>query len=744
MPATDNLKFRRSVLCLLSVFTFGILPNVNAQQAPPNVPEASLKALDDVVAHYVKNDLTVGAELLVIQSGKVLLHTSHGFVDKDDKRAWKVGTHCNIRSMTKPITSAAAQILIDSGQLKLDDPVSKYLASFDNDLSREITVRQVLTHRSGMPLTILLSPRQYKSLEEQVAASGERGPTEDPGKTFMYSDAGTDVVGRLVEKVTGESLDQFVEREILKPLDMNETFYGIDGNDKRLKGAASLYLGGPKKWVRFWKPDNKPLYPFAWGSQTLYSTTTDYAKFLTMMSNDGRVGDRQLLSKEAVQRMLHPTSLMAMPGTDTAAPTGFLDVKPFYGQMMVTHREVGEDNKPKLGVPRVLGHSGSDGTNAWTWPDRQLTIIYFTQSRGGSTPIRIEEHIERLLIHPDRVSALSEVPSRLKPYVGIYIANFKSFQNEEMTVRVFDGKLMLDIPSQQAFELLEPDKSDRWAFAIRPDRVSVSFVRDDKDHVIALHLHQGDQTFTAPRKGHTLAEEKTDSAAKMNVKDLPKADDIISRYIEVTGGEAAYRALTSSRLIGEVSIPSQNLTGKLETVIASNGKFFSKTEFENVGFESAGSDGTTVWNLTSFTGATLLDDMAREKALFNHNLQARLQNDFYKTVKTTGQEPVLGEDCYRIESVGKDDETLVEYFSAKSGLLIKEIRQVDSPAGKLKVASYFKDYQKVDKFTLPFQIEQDFPGDTKLFINYSKIELNSAVPENQFKLPVEVQKLLKD
>lgn len=719
------------------------MPNVYGQQDNAPLPEASLKALDEVVANYVKNDLTVGAELLVIQSGKVLLHTAHGFADKDAKRDWEIGTHCNIRSMTKPITSAAAQLLIDRGKLNLDDPVSKYLPSFDNDLSREITVAHVLTHRSGLPLTILLAPRQYKSLEEQVDASGKRGPTGAPGSAFIYSDAGADVVGRLVEVASGELLDQFIKREILIPLDMKETFYGIDGNENRLKGVASAYIGGPKKWARFWKPDDKPLYPFAWGSQTLYSTTTDYVKFLAMLANDGRVGDRQVLSKEAVRRMLHPTSLMVMPGADTAAPTGFLDVKPFYGQMMVTHREVGEDNKPKLGVPRVLGHSGSDGTNAWTWPDRDLTIIYFTQSRGGSTPIRIEEHIERLLIHPDRVLALSEVPSRLEPYVGIYIANFKSFNNEELSVRVFDEKLVFDIPSQQAFELLEPDKSGRWAFAIVPDKVSVSFVRDDKEQVIALQLHQGDQTFTAPRKGHTLPEEKSDSAAAMDVKDLPNAGDVIKRYIEVTGGEAAYRALSSKRLIGEVSIPAQELTGKLETVIASDGKFFSKTEFENLGFESAGSDGTTVWNLTSFTGATVLDDAAREKALFNHNLQALLQNDFYKTVKTTGQESVLGEECYRVESVGKDDETLVEYFSANSGLLVKEVRQVDSPAGKLKVESYFKDYRKVDKFTLPFRIEQNFPGDTKLLINFTKIEMNFEVPDNQFELPAEVQKLIK-
>ena len=305
-----------------------------------------------------------------------------------------------------------------------------------------------------------------------------------------------------MEKVSGESLHEFVKREILDPLDMSSSLYGIDATDKRLSLAASLYLKFNKGWTRFWKSDGDPIYPFAWGSQTLYSTTTDYAKFLKMMMNEGRVGDRQLLSPTAVGRMLEPVSQMKMMGSDATAPTGFQGLKAYYGQMMVTHHVIGRENEK----PVIIGHSGSDGTCAWAWPERDLIILYFTQSRGGMTPLRIEESIDRLMIHPGQEMA-EEAPQRLQPYLGTFIANYASFDNEEFTVKVKDGKLVLDVPSQLAFELIEPDEKGYWSFAIAPEQVKVTFDRNENDEVVGLKLHKAGNVHEVPRKGTARAQE---------------------------------------------------------------------------------------------------------------------------------------------------------------------------------------------------------------------------------------------
>ncbi len=179
---TTNLDWLRTPTALLMLTVLLIVQNcvwsqhLEAQEADNKIPVSSLEQLDQVVAEYIKDDRAVGAELLVIQDGQVLLHVAHGFSNRELEQPWKQGTLCNIRSMTKPITAAAAQLLIDRGQLKLDEPVATYLESFNNDRCQDLTLRHLLTHRSGFPLTLVFAPRQYNSLAEQVDAYAERRP----------------------------------------------------------------------------------------------------------------------------------------------------------------------------------------------------------------------------------------------------------------------------------------------------------------------------------------------------------------------------------------------------------------------------------------------------------------------------------------------------------------------------------------------------------------------------------------
>lgn len=466
--------------------------------------DEALEELAQVVAGYVEKDFAIGGELVVIKDRKVVLHQSFGSVDKEDSRDWTNHTVCNIRSMTKPLTGAALQILIDRELVSIDDPVAKYLPEgFDNDQSRELTVKQVLTHRSGLPLTILEDVRQFPTLEAQVNATGEAGPEFEPDSKFWYSDAGTDVVGGIVEKVSGLPLNEFIEKELLEPLGMSETFYGIDGSEERLKDVASLYVGSPRAWVRFWTPKEEPFYPFAWGSQTLYSTTTDYAKFLALLMDEGKVGDKQILSKAAVERILTPVSEMTMLGNDAKFPTEFKDLQAYYGQMAVLYCDQG---KPENGI-KIFGHSGSDGTGAWAFPEQDLIVMYYTQSRGGVSVVRIERDLDRLLFNPDGYLATEEVPEKYRPFVGTFIANFASFRDEEFTVQVKDGKLALDIPSQMVFQLNEPDEDGKWAFAIAPAQIQLTFEKDDEGKVHLLKLHQAGQIFEVPRQGSALEAE---------------------------------------------------------------------------------------------------------------------------------------------------------------------------------------------------------------------------------------------
>lgn len=478
---------------------------------PQAIPESvglSLEALNelaDVVRGYVEEELIVGGELLVIKNQRTVLHEVFGWKDRENERPWEPNTLCNIRSMTKPITGAAAQLLIEEGTLGLRDPVAEYLPGFRREETKAITVEQLLTHHSGLPLTILTKADDYGDLDSMVEAIAQRGPEFEPGSRFWYSDAGSDVLGAVIARASGVSLDEFVTERLLKPLGMHDTYYPMGTEDPRWSRIAALYGGQVEHWIGFWKPEDRPFYPFAWGSQSLYGTPRDYARFLAMLMGGGGAEGRQVLSEEAVARMLTPVSAMSSLGSDVPMPTGFRGLKAYHGQMLILYME--SQGVDEAG-PVVFGYSGSDGTHAWAWPELEMMILYFTQSRGQASGLRLEAEIDRLLVHPGSEAYTLAVPDEYASYLGTYVANFGPHRNEEFTVLVQNGRLALDVPSQLVYELKDPDEDGRWRFALT-DEIAVSFDRDESGVVTGMRIYQAGFEFELP-KGSAPAEEELD------------------------------------------------------------------------------------------------------------------------------------------------------------------------------------------------------------------------------------------
>lgn len=464
------------------------------------IPTAAVRRVADEVQGYARDGTIVGGELLIIKNRKTILHEACGSRDREDKRAMERGTIFNIRSMTKPLTGVAVQMLADEGKLRLDDPVAKYLPGFDNDKSKAITIEQLLQHRSGLPLTILTARiDQYPDLQAQAKAIGEKGPQSRPGEKFGYSDAGSDAAAAVVERISGMTIDRFVAGRILQPLGMADSFYPSKADDPRKGRIASLYFGRPGGWVRLWKPGGAPMYPFAWGSQTLYATLADYARFLALWMDGGMAGGKRMLSEEAIARILTPSSPMEVPGSDQPYPCGFFGLKPHYGQMSMLYAP-GEG--PVGGAVRAFGHDGSDGTAAWAFPAEDLIVCYFTQSRGQVSTIRLETTIQDALL--PRAGA-GEAPDEVKPLIGTYFANFGRYKDAPFRVAFRCGKLALDIPDQLVFELKEPDAEGRRRFALAGTR-AVSFKKDGEGKVLALVLHQSEKSFELPREKPADAE----------------------------------------------------------------------------------------------------------------------------------------------------------------------------------------------------------------------------------------------
>ena len=394
-------------------------------------------------------------------------------------------------------------------------------------------MEHLLTHRSGLPLSILTSFDGFPTLRSVADAAGEQDPDFPPGSDFQYSDTGMEVLGALIEVVADMPLDQFLQERILNPLQMNDTLTLVDAEDPRADGIASAFVGNPGSWSLFWQAGDEPIYPFTMGSQSLYSTVLDYARFLGFWMDGGKADGQQLLTQAAVDRALTPVS-------DSGMPDGFPDLRLDYGQTWVVY--VPSDAPEGEGEMALFGHSGSDGTWAWAWPDRDLMVFYFTQSRGQGTGIGLEGDLYRLLIDPNAEPATADVPDVLKPYLGSYVATTGPLMFRPFEILVQNGKLAVNVPEQIVIELLEPDEDGLWRLALDPS-IAVSFIEDEAGDVIAMNWHQGGEVFEVPR-GEMPEEPPLDMASVekyLGLYDRPEEPDADPVEVLVHNGHLALK-----------------------------------------------------------------------------------------------------------------------------------------------------------------------------------------------------------
>ena len=406
--------FAVMVLAHVSTSVGREVPFPSASPAEVGMSAEALELLGERVQGFVEKEAVVGAELHVIKDRKTVFRSAFGWADRDEKRAMETDAIFCVRSMTKPLVGTAIQMLIDDNKLTLKQQVAEILKEFDKPDLKDITIEHLLTHRSGLPMTAIRKPlSEYATLRDVAADAAKVGIDFEPGTSFQYSDAGADTLGAIVAAVTGQQAEDFIRDRILKPTGMDETITLLRQDPRRMR-IPSAYSGGTGNWQRHWKSSGPPIFPIFLTSQSLYSTTTDYARFMALWMDGGNIGVRRLISKEAWSRALAKGSAMR------GYPAGFDELALSYGhQWMVYHDKDSHE-------PIVFGHNGSDGTYAWAWPKQDLMVLFFTQSRGTETGIELESVIQRLLIKPDvegyrrDMAAITTAEQSFERYQGLY------------------------------------------------------------------------------------------------------------------------------------------------------------------------------------------------------------------------------------------------------------------------------------------------------------------------------------
>lgn len=393
-----------------ALLTLSLLTPPLVAQAPVRTPPARLgfaagrlERIGPVVQAAIDSGRAVGAVVLVARHGTVAYAQAFGWADREARRPMDLGTLFRIASQTKAVTSVAAMTLVEDGLLRLGDPVAKFLPGFatarvasasDTGLvltpvRRAITIRDLLTHTAGISYgtdSLLrgayaaqgLGPEAgygwyFADKAEPICASMERLShlplAAQPGERFVYGYA-TDLLGCIVEKVSGQSLAEVMAARIFRPLGMHDTwFYPPASARARL---ATVYAGTDSGYVPasagargqgHYLDGPRASYS---GGAGLVSSAGDYARFLQMLANGGTLDGARVLGPRTV-------ALMTTNHVDTLFSRNGLG----FGLAFEILEDPGR--AAQFGNPGRFGWGGAYATNYWVDPKDGLVVVLMTQ-----------------------------------------------------------------------------------------------------------------------------------------------------------------------------------------------------------------------------------------------------------------------------------------------------------------------------------------------------------------------------
>jgi uncharacterized protein YbbC (DUF1343 family)/CubicO group peptidase (beta-lactamase class C family) len=351
-----------------------LLPS--AMAAPKTASVSRLGVVDSIVQDAISDGQIPGAVVLIGHDGQVIYRKAFGERALEPRREpMSVDTIFDVASLTKVVaTSIAVTQLVQKGQVRVNEPVAKYIPEFAENGKEEITVRELLTHHSGLPEDLDLS-QPWEGRDSGLHMAYAEKPIYAPGSQFLYSDVNFIVLGALVERVSGTSLDQYCRKNIFLPLNMTHTRFlppaawlpkiaptQFDEHDKMLRGIVH-------------DPTARRMGGVA-GHAGVFSTADDLSKFAQAL-----LAGSTILSPLMVEKMTTPQQ----PPTSTVLRGFGWDIdSPF------------SSNRGDLLPVGSFGHTGFTGTSLWIDPTSRTYIIVLTNAvhpRGKGSAVALRSKI---------------------------------------------------------------------------------------------------------------------------------------------------------------------------------------------------------------------------------------------------------------------------------------------------------------------------------------------------------------
>lgn len=342
--------------------------------------------VDELINNAVAEKIFPGAVLLIWQNGEILHEKSYGSFTFDiDAPEVTTSTIYDLASLTKVVsTTTAVMICVDRKLISLDDKVVLYIPEFGANSKSNITIRNLLLHNSGLAAWKKFYRRGLNK-EEVLSEIYNSGLEYETGTKMVYSDLGIITLGKIIEKVSGLTLDKFSKKEIFDPLEMNSTYFNHDDSIRQFCAPTEVDTYWRNKLLQGDVHDETAaMLGGVAGHAGLFSTANDLGKFMSMIMNKGVYNNKRIIKEEIVELFTKKQSTQSSRalGWDTKSDKG--------------------SSAGDLFSAGSFGHTGFTGTSIWADPERNLFVVFLTNrvypSRENTKIISFRPKLHNLII----------------------------------------------------------------------------------------------------------------------------------------------------------------------------------------------------------------------------------------------------------------------------------------------------------------------------------------------------------
>lgn len=724
-------KVSRLIVSFLLVYALsaGLVPQTALAQTSAAKPvavgvktdstyAAELQKVEDQITAKQKEYGIPGISLVIVKDDQIIYLKGLGYKDFENKVVVTPDTQFAIGSATKAFTALTVLMAQDEGKLSINDSPKKYLPYFhmyDPDTDKNIQIRDLMSHSSGLNRTDLAMVTGKLNRQELIQVAGQAKPTAKLHEKFQYQNIMFVAAGEAAATAEKSTWDKLVSTRIFAPLGMRNSTLSVAQLEKvKDRSFGYNYNFDTKETRRLPYREIVAVAP----AGSINSSARDMAEWLRFVLNGGTAGGKRLVSEASYNEWLKPQMKITPDGKVSYGFGWFL--QDWHGLKVVQHggnidgfnSMVAMIPEKKLGFVLLTNVSASNlGTDAMDiiWKNI-LGDQNDTSAQKPNTPTT------------QTVSATTGT-SDPKELIGTYEVKSAPVSIE---IKESGGAVTFNIAGQQPYTLTATGR-DAYSMAPLPkDQFSLAAKRDAAGKIASVVVTQpGGQT--------EFVRKAADAAPAISL------DDLMKKTIEAAGGEANIRKVTTRVVETDIDLENQGVKATTVSYSKAPNKSATATTFtaldKTIGTGWDFFDGTDGEEFYSFAPADKYSGKRLEDVRIAADLYAPLDwKTAFKKVEVTGSAKIGDEDCWVVSFESEKGTPFREYYSKKSFLLLKREGVISSSTSSIQLpyTTVFSDYRPVDGVVLPFHVVTSSVSNGNVVSSIKSIKQNVPVEDSIF------------